>query len=195
MKSLISLSRVMVFAACALWFLAQMPSLRAQLQSCPKYNTENNVPLCNDCCTSSGGQSINWTDGTTNGNGIQTLSTMYPNCGSPTNSCSGGTQSTACSSTSNTWYQAVDDPAECCIPAGTACNQGTCCADLVYLSNNTCGNCRSDGASCGSDSDCCDGTCSDGVCASQDCSLGGDPCEDDSDCCSGYCDPEVSFCS
>jgi hypothetical protein len=53
MKPLTKLSRVFIFAACAIWFMARMPTVHAQLMNCSTYYTENDFQVCPDCCTDS----------------------------------------------------------------------------------------------------------------------------------------------
>ena len=160
MKPLIHLLRVTVLFACAMWFLTRTPSVHAM--NCDKFNATTEF-ICNSCCSSSPPEPM-WTDGYSEGPGIQVLSPMYANCGSPTTSCPTGTQYTGCTAGNNPWYQAVTDSA-CCSPSGLACNAGACCSPFICLSGNTCGYCRSAGQSCGSPSDCCNGNCSSGTCA------------------------------
>ena len=177
MKWLINLSRVAVLTACAIWLMTRTPGVHAQIMNCYTYNTENGVQLCNSCCTS---QPLgdNWTDGTISGAGIQVLSPQNANCGSCTLSCPGGTTCSSCGWTS--WIQAVAS-SECCLPSGYPCNQGTCCGTLICLSSNTCGTCRSQGASCGADSDCCSGNCTDSKCSK--CPVGCTPVGNQCSCC------------
>src|ERR1039457_3618059 len=177
MKWLINLSRVAVLTACAIWLMTRTPGVHAQIMNCYTYNTENGVQLCNSCCTS---QPLgdNWTDGTISGAGIQVLSPQNANCGSCTLSCPGGTTCSSCGWTS--WIQAVAS-SECCLPSGYPCNQGTCCGTLICLSSNTCGPCRSQGASCGADPDCCSGNCTDSKCSK--CPVGCTPVGNQCSCC------------
>lgn len=170
MRPLIYLSRITVLTACAMWLLTRTPIVHAQLQNCSKFNTENGAIVCPSCCSSSPSV-MSWTDGTSEGAGTQVLTTMYASCGSATGSCPSGTQYTGCGS--EPWLQAVDDPAECCLLSGTPCNQGTCCTDLICLSSNICGACRTTGQTCGATSDCCSGECNGGTCASSGGGAGG----------------------
>ena len=173
-----------------MWSLTKAPSLRAQLTPCPKFNASTEY-ICNDCCTANP-PSMFWTDGTSEGAGTQTLQQMYSNCGSATNSClGGGTQSTDCGS--QPWDQAVDD-STCCSPAGVACDAGACCDSLTCLSTGICGACYSNGSACGANSDCCYGSCNNGICSSQACEPDDGPCFDGTDCCSGICDPDEFTC-
>lgn len=82
MQSLTNSLRVTVLAACAMWLMMmRTPIVHAQLQNCAKYNTQNGVEVCNSCCSSH--PSVNdWTDGISDGAGIQTLQTTYASCGS-----------------------------------------------------------------------------------------------------------------
>ena len=174
-KWLISLSRVAVLTACAIWFMTQTPGVRAM--GCATYNTQNNEELCPGCC-SSFATGNDWTDGTTNGPGIQNLVTQYANCGSCTSTCQGGTNCGFCGTQG--WYQAVNDPS-CCLPSGFACNQGTCCSGLVCLSSGSCGACVDQGQACGADSDCCSGNCLSGLCSK--CPVGCTPVGNTCSCC------------
>ncbi len=183
MKPLIKLSRITVLTACALWLIKPTLIVHAQLQPCPKFNIDDSAVVCPDCCTNSPAAQ-GWTDGTSDGAGIQTLTTGYVECGSPTTSCNDGTQFTGCGTQSYT--QAVDDPQDCCLPSGTPCNQGTCCSGLVCLSNNSCGTCVPNGSYCGSSGDCCGGYC-DPYRNTCGCLGDGNACYNDSECCSGIC--------
>jgi hypothetical protein len=153
MRALSNPFRIIVFTACATWLMMRTPVVYAQLQNCSKFNTEDDVQVCNNCCGSSP-YANGWTDGTTSGAGTQQLSTQYASCGSPTTRCPGGTDFTGCGQ--QPWLQAVDS-GDCCLPSGTPCNQGTCCNGLICLSSNSCGTCISQGGWCGSASDCCSG--------------------------------------
>jgi hypothetical protein len=180
MRSLTNFLRIAVLTACAIWLITRAPTVHAQLQNCPKLNTEKGVEVCNSCCSSQPSVS-NWTDGTSEGAGTQTLETMYANCGSSTNSCPRGTQYTGCGS--QPWYEAVDD-ASCCLPSSTPCNQGTCCSGLVCLSSGSCGTCYQNGTSCSLNSDCCAGTCQGHKCG-QCGNLCGNACLDGQTCPNG----------
>lgn len=177
MRPLITLLRIAILAACAIWLMTRTASVHAQLMNCNKFPTENDTPVCNSCCTNDP-LVMNWTDGTAEGAGIQVLSTQYANCGPPRNSCPGGTNYTGCGQ--EPWLQAVDS-AGCCLPSGYPCNRGTCCHGLICLSNNTCATCINAGQKCGTDSDCCSGNCDNGYCSR--CPIGCDPEPHGCSCC------------
>lgn len=160
MRLLINLLRLTVLTVGVMWLLTmQTPSVHAQLQNCSKFNTESGNP-CVSCCNG-GSEQMDLTDGTSEGAGIQELSSVQVNCGTST-SCPGPNPSSYCGSRS---YQTAVNSASCCLPSGFACNQGTCCSPYMCLSNKTCGYCRSSGQSCGANSDCCNGNCVSGMCA------------------------------
>src|SRR5579884_189228 len=160
MKHLKNLSRIAVFATSIIWLMTRASVVYAQLQECYTYNAEEGNP-CDTCCNG-GSDEQGVSDGTITGPGIQILSSMFENCGSSA-SCPGPNPNGYCGTQS--WLQAVDDPVDCCLPSGSPCNQGTCCNGLMCLSNNTCGTCRASGQSCGTNSDCCNGNCISGTCA------------------------------
>ena len=159
MRPLINLLRVAILAACAIWLMSRTPIVRAM--NCDKFTTSTEY-ICNSCCSSNPAE-MSWTNGYSDGAGIQVLDQMYASCGSPTNSCPNGTQYTGCAAGNNPWFQAVNDSA-CCSPSGFACDAGACCAGLVCLSGNVCGACRTTGQTCGQTSDCCNGACNGSNC-------------------------------
>lgn len=162
MKPLIKLSRLAVLIACAAWLLTRTSTVHAQLENCNSFNTESGAIVCNSCCSSNGGPITGWTDGISNGPGIQVLEPQSANCGSPTSSCPSGTQYTGCGSQG--WLEAVES-ANCCLPSGfNGCTPGTCCDGLICLSNKVCGACRATGQTCGTSTDCCTGACGNGAC-------------------------------
>jgi hypothetical protein len=181
MKALKNLLTVVVLSAVIWWLMPAALTVHAQILQCDNYITENTDP-CNSCCAG-GSTQDGVTDGYPTGAGLQTLSTPSIDCGS-SGSCPGPNPDSYCGT--GTFIQASND-SSCCIPSGTPCNSGTCCGDLVCLSNNTCGACIQNGYSAPSDSDCCSGfrngiDCSD-YCYPPDYST----CFEDSDCCSGSC--------
>lgn len=121
MRPLTNLLRVAVLTACAMWLMTRTSKVHAQ-SDCQKFDTSTEF-ICSSCCTSNPADR-DWTDGYSNGAGIQSLVQMYANCGNPTNSCpGGGTQSSICNPNQNPWFQAQTD-SNCCSPSGFACNQG-----------------------------------------------------------------------
>ncbi len=186
MKSLSSLLRVVVFAACTFW-LIRAPSVHAQGECIKQFYTENGSP-CFSCCASTP-QVQDLSDGTEvdPSPGFVSLMPGSADCGSGASTCppSGG----PCGSTQ--YFQAVQD-SSCCSPSGSPCDLGRCCSGLMCLSDNTCGTCIGDGGTCGADSDCCSGTCL-GSCV-EACLPDYSECFDDYDCCSGVCDDSDFYC-
>jgi hypothetical protein len=175
MRPLITLLRITVLTACAIWLITRTPTVHAQLMNCNKFNTSTEY-ICNSCCTGHPAE-MDWTDGDAQGAGVQVLDQMYANCGNPTSSCPSGTQYTGCASGNNPWFQAPTS-SECCLPSGDPCNQGTCCSGLICLSSNECGRCIGTGQTCGNDYDCCSQNCTGGKCSkcSPGCIQNGNEC-------------------
>ncbi len=188
MRPVVRLFTIAVLSTCAWWCMRPVPAVHAQIMECNAYDRQDEDP-CDTCC-SVGTYQQNVTDGFVNGPGMQTIVENSEDCGTSV-SCPGPNPNGYCGTTF--FNQAVDDPADCCLPEGSPCNQGICCDDLVCLSNNSCGQCLQDGSSCYYDTDCCSEFCnSDSNTCGPACGLSGDYCSVDSDCCSyacfgGYC--------
>ena len=78
-----------------------------------------------------------------------------------------------------------------CGSQGSVCTPGSCCSGLT-CNDQSCQACAAVGATCRTDVDCCDGTCTSGSCA---CNPAGGSCAGDSDCCSGSCQSGQCACS
>ena len=182
MKPLNRLFRVVVFSGCAVWLMTQTQPVRAQLQSCNKFDSQDGNP-CDTCCNG-GSQEMGISDGIITGAGYQMLVPQPENCGTSAG-CPGPNPNGYCGTQS--WQKAVDDPADCCLPTGTPCNQGTCCGGLICLSNNKCGTCIANGQSSQSPADCCSGLRdpNSGQCVM--CLNNGIGCSTNSQCCSANC--------
>ncbi len=182
MRPLRRLFGVTVLSALAWCLTRPVPTVHAwQLGACADYDRTTENP-CASCCL--GGTIVsNVTDDFVNGPGTEILVSQYMDCGT-SGSCIGG--NAYCQNFS--YEQAIDDPADCCLPSGTPCNQGTCCSGLICLSDNTCGQCIQDGTSCSSNTDCCSGFCNpDTNTCGELCGLTDAYCSVDSDCCSYFC--------
>lgn len=158
MRGLNSVLRVVIFTACALWFM-RTSAVHAQFGGdiCVKqFATENGTPSF-DCCPKQPQAQAIIIDCEDCTQGLYTADQEYANCGGGT--CNGGD-----CSTSTPYFVAAMD-ANCCLPSGTPCNQGTCCQGLICLSNNTCGRCVGTGQTCGNDYDCCSQNCTGGKCS------------------------------
>ncbi len=184
MKPATRLLTVAVLVACAWWRMRPVPAVHAQIMQCDSYDRRTDYP-CNSCCSAGNTSFNNITDGFVEGAGMETIVQTYQDCGKSV-SCPGPYPDQYCGPTY--FNRAVDDPAECCLPSGDPCNQGTCCAGLICLSGNVCGPCIQDGNSCYYDTDCCSGWCNpDSNTCGEPCGLTGEYCSDDSDCCSYAC--------
>src|SRR5579875_884127 len=167
MENLSSIFRILVLTAGALW-LTRIQTIHAQGigpcygSTCIKQFDTEFGSACYDCCSSQP-LANDIIDGVIDASqGLYSPQNNTMDCGN-TNACVGvscGTQ---------TYCTAVLD-ATCCLPAGTPCNQGTCCSGLICLSNNTCGACIGGGGACGANSDCCSSVCCNGTCTNNTCS-------------------------
>jgi hypothetical protein len=84
----------------------------------------------------------------------------------------------------------------CCTEGALPCqNDGDCCSGNCATSPDggakTCvPACKTDREQCTDASECCNGFCRDGLCASQGCYDPGELCDADTDCCTGKCGPD-----
>src|SRR5579883_3077026 len=132
MENLSSIFRILVLTAGALW-LTRIQTIHAQGigpcygSTCIKQFDTEFGSACYDCCSSQP-LANDIIDGVIDASqGLYSPQNNTMDCGN-TNACVGvscGTQ---------TYCTAVLD-ATCCLPAGTPCNQGTCCSGLICLSN------------------------------------------------------------
>ncbi len=71
MRPLITLLRITVLAGCTIWLITRTQTVHAQLMNCDKFDTSTEH-ICNSCCTSNPA-GMDWTDGYSQGPGIQQL--------------------------------------------------------------------------------------------------------------------------
>lgn len=80
-----------------------------------------------------------------------------------------------------------------CSPNGASCASIACCEGTCSPSSQLCVGCLPDGQRCVDATDCCNATCTNGVCGSGaactpgGCCKAGSLCTDDADCCNGSC--------
>lgn len=181
MRPVTRLFAVTVLAACAWWCMRSVLTVHAQGQ-CGSFDTSYENP-CPTCCLG-GTDQRNVTDGFSNGAGMESVTTEYLPCGK-SGDCPGPDPNRYCADPP---YLVANPDPSCCLPSGSPCNQGTCCDDLICLSNNSCGQCTQNGSYCSNSTDCCSAFCNtdSNTCGFQ-CGLTDSICSIDSDCCSGSC--------
>jgi len=104
--------------------------------------------------------------------------------------CGGGTNCNGCGS--GEYYEETDDPT-CCGSNGAYCGSDSDCCNGLLCADGMCSWCRNYGDQCSDGSECCSGLCDSGTYTCVDCLTEFEACQSDFDCCTGVC--QYGFCS